>query len=315
MWVVAVIATSLAADLAPSEAITAAITPIVDAMAAKYRCAVSVALKGGPSDALEVRVASGSVDRKGGRQLTTDDKFVWGSVTKLVTGTAILRLVDSGKLYLSDPVAPKIDPLLARMAAKDPGQGFTSLAELWGDDVGLVTVENLLHMHSGVPDYDTASPGAHPSDKLRVDSYNHPNHSYTPTQLLSLPWVRTGKLLFAPGTCERRKYYNCYSSTNFVLLGLLLASVNDAPTWTDYDQATALAAVHSDFEHLQFAVAGAPEQWTPVHGYDETKYISGKTGHDVSAVVSAHMCIAHMCIRPRALLGLASLSLAWLNLA
>ena len=34
----------------------------------------------------------------------------------------------------------------------------------------------------------------------------------------------TGYLLFPPGVCNRTAYGNCYTSTNFVLLGMILAN-------------------------------------------------------------------------------------------
>ena len=37
-------------------------------------------------------------------QVSPSDKFIWGSVTKLITGTNILQLVGEGKLSLSDKV-------------------------------------------------------------------------------------------------------------------------------------------------------------------------------------------------------------------
>ena len=280
-----VLLATLAVSTRASDAddIAAAITPIVQKMATKYSCAVSVALKGDAEKPVAVKVAAGEISR-GGRSLTTADPMVWGSITKMLTGTAVLRLVDEGHIGLQDPVAPVIDAFLAKMAAKDPTQGFAALSDLFGDGVKAVTVKDLLHMHSGIPDYDTASPGRHPKDTLRTDSYAHPNRSYTPAQLLTLPWVKTGRLLFKPGTCETWRYYNCYSSTNFLLLGLLLAGHAGVQSWEEYDQGRVLSAVSSDFDHLKFAVKGAPQAWTPVHGYDETHYNNQSTPHDVHAV-------------------------------
>ena len=107
----------------PSAAVKAAITPIVSAMAAKYDCAVSVAVQGAPSPSpLAVSVASGLADRNTSRSVAPDDPFVWGSVTKLVTGSSVLRLVDEGKLKLTDRISPIIDPFLKRSKATDPSQ-------------------------------------------------------------------------------------------------------------------------------------------------------------------------------------------------
>ena len=114
---------------------------------------------------------AGAVDKTGGRAVAPADGFVWGSITKMVTGASVLRLVDQQKLALTDAVAPIIDPFLAKLKAKDPAQNFSKLSELWGDEVSAITVLDLLAMRSGVPDYDTASPsGRQPSDSFRADA-------------------------------------------------------------------------------------------------------------------------------------------------
>ena len=170
------------------------------------------------------------------------------------------------------------------MKAKDPSMDFASLKDLWGDEVEKITVRDLLGMTSGVPDYDTASPtGREPTDSFRADAYAHPTKSYSPTQLLSVPWVRTNKLIFTPGVCDRQKYGNCYSSTNYVLLGLLLANHAGASSWETYDQHASIKGAEADFHNMTFAVTGAPDQWTTMRGYDTTA--NNNTGSiDVSAV-------------------------------
>lgn len=84
--------------------------------------------------------------------------------------------------------------------------------------------------------------------------------------------------------CDRKKYYNCYSSSNFVLLGLLLAEHSGAKTWTEYDQAISLTPALPDFDNLQWGKTGPPSQYTPVHGYDETHYNHNNKSIDVSDV-------------------------------
>jgi CubicO group peptidase (beta-lactamase class C family) len=196
-----------------------------------------------------------------------------------------MRLVDAGVLSFDTPVAPIIDPLLKKMKSKDPAQDFDKLSDLWGREVSKVTVLDLLSMRSGVPDYDTATPsGKHPTDSFRAECYANPTRSYTPQALISVPWIRTGRLEFTPGVCNTHKYHNCYSSTNYVLLGLLLAAQSGADSWQDYSQAAALAPVLKDFSNLTFAVSGPPSAWTPVHGYDVTKYNGNNRSIDVAEV-------------------------------
>lgn len=285
-----------------------ALQPIVDEMAHKYNCSISVALRAidnthNASNAsfaqnkpigatgvsqMEVSVASGVTDRSTKRAASISDPYVWGSVTKIATGASVLRLVDAGELSLETRVAPIIDMLLAKMKAKDPAQDFERMSDLWGDEVRKITVEDLLGMKSGVPDYDTATPSrgnSTPTDSFRADCYAHPSRAFSPQALISVPWARTGALLFRPGHCPRYKYYNCYSSTNYVLLGLLLASHAGADSWEEYAQASGLRPAVADFANLSFAVAGPPAAWTPVVGYDETHYNGNDHPIEVSQVV------------------------------
>jgi len=268
----------------------AALQPILDTMAAKYSMAVGLGVRDS-SDKIELKLVSGIADRRSSRKVKPDDPFVWGSVTKVVTGTAVLRLADAGKLSLEDPIPPLIDPFIQKMAAADPTQNFTSLADLFGPDVAKVTVRDLLGMKSGVPDYDTASPtGRQPTDSFRADAYAHPNRSYSPSQLLEEPWCATGKLLFPPGVCDTKKYYNCYSSTNYVLLGLLLAQAAGAAGWEAYQQKGAFPAsvLANDFADIQFAVTGAPSAYTSVRGYDTTHYNNNTGAIDITDVAGVY---------------------------
>ena len=90
-------------------------------------------------------------------------------------------------------------------------------------------------MKSGVPDFDTAKPWPKPVDPFRATVYENPTKVYGPAELLSEPWVKTGSLDFSPGDCDTKKYGNCYSSTNFVLLGMILASQSGASSWEKFD--------------------------------------------------------------------------------
>merc|ERR1712159_601247 len=103
---------------------------------------------------------------------------------------------------------------------KFPGmEGFKRMRDLWGDDVSRVTLRNLLAMQSGIPDFDTANPSRHGPDldPFRATVYAHPTHDYLEPTLLDEPWVATHNLTSKPGQGFH------YSSTNFGLLGLMLA--------------------------------------------------------------------------------------------
>lgn len=73
---------------------------------------------------------------KDGPTATTEDFFQIGSITKTFTATVVLQLIGEGKLALGETVA-EADPALAKE--------FKPLADL--------TLEELLSMHSGIPDF------------------------------------------------------------------------------------------------------------------------------------------------------------------
>jgi len=151
------------------------------------------------------------------------------------------------------------------------------MADLWGpENVSGTTIRQLLSMTSGIPDFDTATPcmppgraGCVPTDPLRKTLYSDPAHNWSPTRLMGVPWVAE----HWKGRCKRlvpmmRPF--CYSSTNFVLLGMVLAAREKDATWETLDQAAPLPAYLK--EQLVFATTGSPRNYTPVHGYDHTTY-------------------------------------------
>jgi len=257
---------------------------IARTLSSKYNCSFSIAFKQGDA---EVAAASGVTDFGSGRPARAGDEYPWGSVTKSLTGASVLRLVSQGAFGLDDPVPPLVDPLLARMAKSDPSMPYSSLADLWGaGNVSALTVRRLLAMQSGVPDFDTAKPCKAPcnaTDPLRAILYKDPKHNWSPTKLLGVPWVagqwRPCKpfLPWMPPVC--------YSSSNFMLLGMVLAAHANSSNWATFDQTQLLP--ESLRRRLRFATAGAPKDYTPVHGYDRTSYnvpYPQKSHHDNWAV-------------------------------
>jgi CubicO group peptidase (beta-lactamase class C family) len=81
---------------------------------------------------------------------------------------------------------------------------------------------------------------------------------------MSLPWVIDKwdpKILQENGG---------YSSTNFMILGLILAANSGVSSWEEFNQASFMPeSLRSKFE---FGVTGAPSKYTAVHGYDRTSY-------------------------------------------
>ncbi len=239
-----IIVSSVATMAPPGHAFAAAslqarLQEIVNNASAKYACNFSLAVQ---QPTLELQVAAGGA--------AVADRFVWGSVTKQLTGTAILQAVEQQLLSSIDtPVSPLLDPMLHEL-------GLGTMGDIWGAATAGITVRHLASMKSGVPDYDTAEPHGH-DDPLRASSYAAPTVELTPAKLLRLKWVATGQLSFQPGT------KTAYSSTNFVLLGLLLAKLHNASPWDAYDQSTILSnlpAAHQQRFNLSFGVHGSPRQ-------------------------------------------------------
>merc|ERR1719221_1849477 len=97
---------------------------------------------------------------------------------------------------------------------------FTKLSDLFGHNVSIVTVRNLISMQSQVPDFDTANPDPSEGnpDPFRAEVYANPHVDYTVPDLISLPWVATGYI-----NASRVGRGFDYTTTNFELLGLILA--------------------------------------------------------------------------------------------
>ncbi|KXX62709.1 D-alanyl-D-alanine carboxypeptidase [Rhodococcus sp. LB1] len=114
-----------------------------------------------------------------------------GSVTKTFTTTAVLQLVDQGKVGLDDPIDRYVP---------DVPNGDT------------ITIRQLAAMRSGLPDYSDVVIPALPSQ---------PQRQWTPQELLEIGFSRPP--LFVPGTEFD------YSNTNTALLGLVVEKVSGQP--------------------------------------------------------------------------------------
>ncbi|MEU9165024.1 serine hydrolase domain-containing protein [Streptomyces sp. NPDC048424] len=135
----------------------------------------------------------GMADTASGTPMKTDLHTRVGSVTKTFTVTALLQLVDQGRIRLDAPVSTYLDGV--------PG----------GEKI---TLRQLAAMRSGLYDY-TSDPKF--LDSLRTD----PHRSYTPQQLLDYAFAHPAN--FAPGAKWE------YSNTNTVLLGLVIEKIGGQP--------------------------------------------------------------------------------------
>ena len=112
------------------------------------------------------------------------------SVAKAFSGAVALHLVGDGKLSLDDTIA-KLLP---------------TLPSAWGE----VTVEQLLHHTSGVPDYTK-------SDGFIKQAETNPRGYVSPQKVIS--WVAKEPLVFKPDS----KYE--YSNTDNIVVGLMVEAV------------------------------------------------------------------------------------------
>jgi D-alanyl-D-alanine carboxypeptidase len=147
---------------------------------------------------IDYLTAVGTGDLATGAPMSVDDHSRIGSVTKTFTGTAVLQLVDQGRIRLSDPISRYVD-------------GVPS-----GD---VITLDLLGRMRSGLFDYvedEAFLPRMYAEAPLGPDAF-----AFTPRQLLDISFAHP--LDFAPGTQYR------YSNTNTVLLGQVVEKVTGMP--------------------------------------------------------------------------------------
>jgi D-alanyl-D-alanine carboxypeptidase len=142
--------------------------------------------------------AVGVGDSATGTPLTVADHTRVGSVTKTFTGTAVLQLVDDGRIRLSDPIADYVD-------------GVPS-----GEQI---TLDMLGRMRSGLYSYTDDDEFVR---QMYAEAPQGPDtFAFTPAELLGIAFRHP--LNFAPGA----EYE--YSNTNTVLLGLVVEKVSGLP--------------------------------------------------------------------------------------
>ena len=135
-------------------------------------------------------IGSSGVAKVGTDQpITPADHTRIGSITKTMTATVILQLIDEGKLSFDD-VLDKYVPGMPN-----------------GDTA---TIKNLLEMQTGIPTYT--------GDTSVIKTYaDDPTTAFTPQELVDS--VKKLPPMFAPGT----QFF--YSNTNYVLLGMVIEKV------------------------------------------------------------------------------------------
>ena len=211
-------------------------------------------------------VASGYRDLKKKIKAHPNDASLVGSATKMVTSVAVLQLVEKGIFLLEHSVSDLVDRYLMKFNG-------TTLVSLFGSNITLVTVRNLLAMRSGLPDYDNS--------KFRKFQMKNPTYEITPFDILHMC---PKKFICAPGSC------GWFSSTNYILAGLIIAA-HTGPQhtamipWDSYDQKSVLpirpTAMYESFIFTKDKLLSQYQSLTynVSNGYDE----NGKSVWDVNA--------------------------------
>jgi len=133
---------------------------------------------------------------RGGAKATVDDSLRIASITKTFTATIVLQLVDEELVDLDGDLADYLPDL----AAAHP-------------ELAPITVEQLLSMRSGLPDYLENPAG------IGADVAADPSRVWTPAELIT---AALRAEVAKPGTAG-------YSNTNFVLLQLVVEQVTGKP--------------------------------------------------------------------------------------
>lgn len=133
--------------------------------------------------------ATGVADTVTGRPMQTDGYVRIGSETKTFTVTALLKLVDDGRIGLDDPISRYV-------------HGVPK-----GDRI---TLRQLAEMRSGLFPYTSDEDFVH-------DLLSDPQRSFTPEEVLAYGFKHRNT--FKPGAQFE------YSNTNLVLLGLVVEKV------------------------------------------------------------------------------------------
>jgi D-alanyl-D-alanine carboxypeptidase len=147
-------------------------------------------------ESLNFTCASGVQDHTTGVKMTVDDKIPEGSVTKPYTVMAILRLIDQGIMGFNDTIASHVDEILMK-------SNGTNLLGIWKGDAKInnVTLYELMHMKSGLADYD--------DNAMLSWTLKNPNKDFSPIDYL---YTLNKKWICDPGTCVY------YSSVGMSLL-------------------------------------------------------------------------------------------------
>jgi D-alanyl-D-alanine carboxypeptidase len=169
--------------------------PVSEEAAAKFQAILSDMAGGGGITATVMTdngTWSGAMGKADGvRDMRVDDQLAIGSITKSVIAAQVMQLVEAGALALDDPASDQVPKDL-------------------DFDTNEATIRQLMGMRSGIPDYVDALWASLSTDQQR---------SWTTAEVLEL----AADFRSPAGGAYR------YSSTNYVLLGLIVEQVRGRP--------------------------------------------------------------------------------------
>ena len=156
--------------------------------------------------------AAGLSSGTGSEPMHVEDTFEVASVTKTLTATAIMMLVEDGRLTLDAPLGRLLQsPIL------------DSLLVVGGHNYGRdITVRQLLSHTSGLPDYWYDPPFVHDDTNAFLEAFlADPERLWVPWDMIS--YIPGLKPIGRPGQTFH------YADTNFVLLALIVEGVEGRP--------------------------------------------------------------------------------------
>jgi len=162
---------------------------------------------------------------------------------------------------------------LEKVAQQNQYQSIASLEELYGGVMSNLTIYQLATMTFGVNDFDASiEQWDEHIDYARQLAYASPDYYFTPVDILNItlfPYIN--------GT------HVGYSSTNFALLGMLLASVHGYDSWEDFNLGNYLPG---DFD-LNFLAGETPsDNPLVIDGFDTTRINKNKGATNTGSVKS-----------------------------
>eukprot|EP00931_Biecheleriopsis_adriatica_P093710 TRINITY_DN6743_c0_g1_i1.p1 TRINITY_DN6743_c0_g1~~TRINITY_DN6743_c0_g1_i1.p1 ORF type:complete len:497 (-),score=69.75 TRINITY_DN6743_c0_g1_i1:169-1659(-) len=245
---------------------------MLDTLAQRYNTSFQVGYR---DHDISIELAAGVENHVTGKKISTSSIIPLGSATKTWTATAVIQLVEQGRIKMDDPLHQHVDPILRRLHN-------TTMLVLWQDPrIEQATVKHALSMQAGLSDYDDG--------EVFAWTVQHPDGDYTPIMYLE---SANKTLQCDPGSCT------FYSGIGYVLLGYLLAEkLSVDGTWEGYNQMSVIPEqLRPEFSRTRFGIHGKCKEisghvvhqfrdnWWPLHGKDGLNISDELSGRQMVAL-------------------------------